>query len=108
MQKIVQVVCVVLIAAAVMFGGRWYMYVAQGSSPYDEVGIALNGYAPGPMRAWGCHKMQARFPGSCRLTGVPGRMVVAGCNKRPSSQRKLGCPRDSARPCRLRSQLSLG
>jgi hypothetical protein len=63
MQKIVQVVCVVLVAAVVMFGGRWYMYVARGGSPYDEVGITLNGYAPGPMRSWGCHKMQERFPG---------------------------------------------
>jgi hypothetical protein len=63
MQKIVQVVCVVVIAAAVMFGGRWYMYVARAESPYDEVGIALNGYAPAPMRRWGCHTMQQRFPG---------------------------------------------
>ncbi len=72
MQKIVQVVCVVLIAAAVMFGGRWYMYVARGSSPYDEVGIALNGYAPGPMRAWGCQKMQARFQGQLPPYGCAG------------------------------------
>ncbi len=72
MQKIVQVVCVVLIAAAVMFGGRWYMYVARGSSPYDEVGIALNGYAPGPMRAWGCDKMQARLPGQLPPYGCAG------------------------------------
>ena len=72
MQKIVQVVCVVLVAAIVMFGGRWYMYVARGSSPYDEVGIALNGYAPGPMRAWGCHKMQARFPGQLPPYGCAG------------------------------------
>ena len=72
MQKIVQVVCIVLIAAAVMFGGRWYMYVARGSSPYDEVGIALNGYAPGPMRAWGCHKMQARFLGQLPPYGCAG------------------------------------
>lgn len=72
MQKIVQVVCVVLIAAAVMFGGRWYMYVARGSSPYDEVGIALNGYAPGRMRDWGCHKMQARFAGQLPPYGCAG------------------------------------
>ena len=72
MQKIVQVVCVMLIAAAVMFGGRWYMYVARGSSPYDEVGIALNGYAPGPMRSWGCDKMQARFPGQLPPYGCGG------------------------------------
>ncbi len=72
MQKIVQVVCVVLVAAAVMFGGRWYLYVARGESPYDEVGIALNGYAPGPMRTWGCHKMRARFPGQLPPYGCSG------------------------------------
>lgn len=72
MQKIVRLVCVVLIAATVIFGGRWYMYVAHAESPYDEVGIALNGYAPGPMRSWGCHKMQARFPGALPPYGCGG------------------------------------
>ncbi len=72
MQKFIQVVCVVLVAAIVMFGGRWYMYVARGASPYDEVGIALNGYAPAPMRAWGCRKMQARFPGKLPPYGCGG------------------------------------
>jgi hypothetical protein len=72
MQKILQVVCVVLVAAAVMFGGRWYMYVARGETPYDEVGIALNGYAPAPLRAWGCHKMQERFLGQLPPYGCAG------------------------------------
>lgn len=63
MKKAVQVLCVVIIAAAIMFGGRWYRYVAMADSPYDEVGIALNGYMPAPIRHWGCAKMQARFPG---------------------------------------------
>lgn len=61
MQKVVQMVCVVVLAAAVMFGGRWYMYVARAESPYDEVGIALNGHAPAPLRRWGCRKLQQRF-----------------------------------------------
>lgn len=63
MQKIVQVVVVIFVAAVVMLGGRWYMYVALSDTPYDEVGIALNGYAPAPLRAWGCRKMQLRFEG---------------------------------------------
>lgn len=63
MQKIIQFLIVIVVGATVMFGGRWYMYVANAESPYDEVGIALNGYAPGPLRAWGCHKLQARFGG---------------------------------------------
>lgn len=62
MQKLVRVVCVILIAVVVVLGGRWYMYVGHSESPYDEVGIALNGYVPGPLREWGCHKMQSRFP----------------------------------------------
>jgi hypothetical protein len=72
MRKILQVVCVVLVGFAVMFGLRWYMYVARGQSPYDDVGIALNGYAPGPMRSWGCHKMKERFPGKLPPYGCAG------------------------------------
>lgn len=72
MQKIIQFVVVIVVAVTVMFGGRWYMYVANGDSPYDEVGIALNGYAPGPLRAWGCHKLQARFAGQLPPHGCAG------------------------------------
>lgn len=63
MQKLLQVFAVVVVGALVMFGGRWYMYVAHGDSPYNEVGIALNGYAPTPLRRWGCHQMRSRFVG---------------------------------------------
>ncbi len=63
MRKILQAFIVILIGGAAMFGGRWYMYVAHGESPYDEVGIALNGYVPAPLRRWGCQEMQARFAG---------------------------------------------
>lgn len=72
MQKVLQVVCVVIVAMIVMFGGRWYMYIAQAQSPYDEVGIALNGYAPKPLRVWGCHKLHARFPGQLPPYGCAG------------------------------------
>ena len=72
MRKIVQVLCVVSIAAAVMFGGRWYHYVARGESPYDEVGIALNGHVPAPLRRWGCQRMQQRFPGQLPPYGCAG------------------------------------
>jgi len=61
--KILQLLVVVLVGAVVMFGARWYMYVAHSDSPYDEVGIALNGYMPAPLRSWGCRKMQSRFSG---------------------------------------------
>lgn len=72
MQKVLRFLIVIVVAATVMFGGRWYMYVAQADSPYDEVGIALNGYAPAPLRAWGCNKMQARFPGQLPPYGCAG------------------------------------
>lgn len=55
-----------------MFGGRWYMYVAMSDTPYDEVGVTLNGYAPGPLRKWGCDKLQARFTGQLPPYGCAG------------------------------------
>jgi hypothetical protein len=63
MKKLLQVLVVVAVAIVVMFGSRWYMYVAYADTPYSEVGIALNGYAPAPLRQWGCAKLHARFPG---------------------------------------------
>ncbi len=63
MPKFLQIVIVVAVGALVMIGGRWYRYVAQGDTPYDEVGIALNGHAPAPLRRWGCRNLQTRFPG---------------------------------------------
>ena len=62
----------ILVAGAVMFGGRWYLYGAHADSPYDEVGIALNGYAPGPLQRWGCHTLQSRFPGQLPPHGCAG------------------------------------
>lgn len=72
MKKIVQVLCVVLIGVAVMTGLRWYRYVASSDTPYDEVGITLNGYMPGPIRSWGCHKLQERFPRALPPYGCAG------------------------------------
>jgi len=64
MKRAVTLVLVILMAAAGLFGGRWYLYVAHGDSPYDEVGIALNTHMPAPLRAWGCARMAARFAGT--------------------------------------------
>ncbi|NWK95185.1 hypothetical protein DM806_05805 [Sphingobium lactosutens] len=72
MQKFLQVITVIIVGVIVMFGGRWYMYVAHGETPYDEVGIALNGYMPSPLRSWGCHKMQARFANQLPPYGCAG------------------------------------
>jgi hypothetical protein len=81
MKKMLQVLLVVLIGVTVMFGGRWYTYVSNTASPYDEVGIALNGYAPAPLRAWGCAKLHATFPknlpphGCSQPGGAPGQWM---------------------------------
>ncbi|WP_404337597.1 hypothetical protein AB2M62_02735 [Sphingomonas sp. MMS12-HWE2-04] len=72
MKNIAKLLCVVLIAAIVMFGGRWYMYVANSETPYDEVGITLNGYMPAPLRSWGCTKLQQRFPNQLPPLGCAG------------------------------------
>ncbi|MER5170368.1 hypothetical protein [Thioclava sp. GXIMD2076] len=61
MAKVVNVLVVALIAAIVMAGGRWYMYVTNSDTPYDEVGIALNRVMPAPVAAWGCAKLHVTF-----------------------------------------------
>jgi len=57
-----------MLVAVVMVGGflgfRWYQYVMTAESPYDEVGIALTGWMPEPIRQWGCGKMHERFKGA--------------------------------------------
>lgn len=62
MLKMLQVLIVILVGVTVMFGGRWYMYVTNKDTPYDEVGITLNGYLPLSLRTWGCNKLHANFP----------------------------------------------
>lgn len=54
----------VVLALLVVLGGFWYYYIAYAESPYDEVGIGLNGLMPEPIRKWGCDKLKARFGGS--------------------------------------------
>ena len=54
---IATIIVAVLIAAC----GRYYIYVTNTASPYDEVGIALNGYMPGPVRTWGCGRLKDTF-----------------------------------------------
>jgi hypothetical protein len=56
-------VAIVVIAAVAVFGGRWYMYVAYASDPFDEVGISLNMKMPDLIRVKGCEMLKARFEG---------------------------------------------
>ncbi len=61
MKKIISVALVIVVAATAFIGIRWYTYVSNTVSPYDEVGIELNSRMPGPLNRWGCGKMRATF-----------------------------------------------
>lgn len=62
MMKVLAFLAVVVVVVLAAGGGRWYMYVNNTTSPYDEVGIELNTRVPEPMRAWGCGQLHANFP----------------------------------------------
>lgn len=51
----------ILVGCGVTIGYRWYDYVANAASPYDEVGIEINSRLPEPLRAWGCGRLKERF-----------------------------------------------
>lgn len=61
MLKIVSILLVIVVAAAAFIGVRWYSYVTNMNSPYDEVGIEINSRLPAALNAWGCDKLQATF-----------------------------------------------
>jgi len=58
---------VVLMIAVVFVGGvgkRYYDWVTNTKTPYDEVGIDLHKYMPEPIQKWGCAKLQQNFGNS--------------------------------------------
>ncbi|MFN3525686.1 MAG: hypothetical protein ACK4YU_06315 [Paracoccus sp. (in: a-proteobacteria)] len=64
MKKLVTMLVVIVIALAIVAGGRYYMWVANisnASTPYDEVGIGLHSYMPAFVQDWGCAKLQDSF-----------------------------------------------
>lgn len=61
MQKLAQVMLIVILAIVGVAGSRWYRYVSNTASPYDEVGITLNTLMPPPLRKWGCDRLHATF-----------------------------------------------
>ncbi len=61
LRKLLSIVLVIVIASAVTLGWRWYSYVSNTDSPYDEVGIELNSRMPLPLRKWGCDRLKATF-----------------------------------------------
>lgn len=77
-KRVVRILAITLFAAVVLIGQRWYSYVTNTKSPYDEVGIEINRYMPTPIRKWGCDRMHATFgnvlpPYGCQAEGSDGR-----------------------------------
>lgn len=77
MGRLLRVLLVLVIAVVVIGGGRWYLYVTNTESPYDEVGIELNSRMPEAIRSWGCARLRANFPAAavppmgCARLGAP-------------------------------------
>jgi hypothetical protein len=44
-----------------LIGKRYYAYVNNTKSPFDEVGISLHALMPAPIQSWGCAKLRATF-----------------------------------------------
>ncbi|MCM2439695.1 hypothetical protein HGO34_08195 [Agrobacterium vitis] len=61
MKRLLRLILIMAIAAIVLFGSRWYTYVTNTESPYQEVGIDINSRLPDPFNKWGCAKLQANF-----------------------------------------------
>lgn len=61
MGKALTAIVAVVFVVAVMAGWKWYGYVTNTDSPYDEIGISLNGIMPGPINKWGCDKLHKTF-----------------------------------------------
>jgi len=64
MKKLLRLLLTIALAMVVLTGFRWYRYVTNTDSPYDEIGIMLNNNMPSPINAWGCAKLETTFTGS--------------------------------------------
>ncbi|API50256.1 hypothetical protein BMW22_00110 [Rhizobium leguminosarum] len=64
MKKLVRLLLTIALAFVVFTGFRWYRYITNADSPYDEIGITLNNAMPGPINAWGCAKLKTTFGSS--------------------------------------------
>lgn len=76
--RFIRLLAIMAIVFVVVFGYRWYAYVTNTDSPYDEVGIELNSRMPGPIKKWGCDKLHETFgnvlpPYGCQA-GADGRV----------------------------------
>lgn len=62
--KLVKFFTTIILSAILMCGYpafRWYQYVTNTETPYDEVGITLNNYMPAPLNKWGCYQLKTNF-----------------------------------------------
>ncbi|MBY5334790.1 hypothetical protein ACOJBM_37755 [Rhizobium beringeri] len=64
MKRLVRLLLTIALAVVVLTGFRWYRYVTNSDSPYDEIGITLNNSMPGPINSWGCAKLKNTFANS--------------------------------------------
>ena len=69
MRKAGRTLLIIIVAAVIFFGQRWYNYVTNKTSPYDEVGIQINSALPAFARKWGCDKLRTTFPKAEPPTG---------------------------------------
>ncbi|MBP2550001.1 hypothetical protein J2858_002934 [Neorhizobium galegae] len=75
--RIIRLVFILAIGFAGVIGSRWYSYVTNTDSPYNESGIEINSRMPGPLRKWGCDRLHVTFgnmlpPYGCQA-GADGR-----------------------------------
>lgn len=61
MKRLLRLLVIMAITGAVIFGWRWYTYVTNTETPYQEVGIDINSRMPGPLNKWGCDRLHATF-----------------------------------------------
>ena len=72
MKKLILVFLTIIVAVMALAGSRWYGYVSNTDSPYDEIGITLNNAAPDPINRWGCAMLETRFAKSVPPYGCAG------------------------------------
>jgi hypothetical protein len=63
-KKLVRLLLTIALAVVILTGFRWYRYISNTDTPYDEIGITLNNAMPGPINALGCAKLKATFANS--------------------------------------------
>ena len=64
LSQILPVVGAVVIVGLAVPTWQWYRWATAGDTPYDEIGIDLNGWMPKPLHDWACSRIAARFPRS--------------------------------------------